>query len=118
MAHPTDEKFKLLVSSKSLDDCSVFFSDVTNVRTLFGTNRPGLRRMTVQQRPERVIPEYLDIPQNFYQLHHFVTLTADVVFVNGLLFLTKFSRDIRFGMAEHIPYRIDKQLADFLIKIV
>ena len=46
MTHPTDEKFKLMVSSKSLDNSSVVASDVTNVRTLFGPNRPGLRGET------------------------------------------------------------------------
>ena len=86
MDYPTNDKFKLLVSSKSLDKCSVIASDVTNARTLFGPNRPGLRGKTVQHRPEQVIQEYLDIPRNIYRLQHFVTLTADVIFFNSLLF--------------------------------
>ena len=118
MAHPTNEKFKLLVSSKSLYKCYVVVSSVTNARTLFGLNRPGLRGKTFWQRPEQVIPEYLDIPRDFYQLHHFVTLTVDVMFVNGLPFLTTLSRDIRFGTAEHVPSRTAKQLANSLMKVV
>ena len=43
MAHPTDETFKHMVSGKSLDNCSTVASDVTNARTIFGPNRPGLR---------------------------------------------------------------------------
>ena len=43
MDHTTDEMFKPMVSSKSLDDCSVVASDVTNARILFGPNCPGLR---------------------------------------------------------------------------
>ena len=42
MAHPTNEKFKLMVSSKSIDNCSVVASYVTNAHTLFGPNHPGL----------------------------------------------------------------------------
>ena len=49
--HPNDERFKLLVSSKSLYNFSVVASDVTNARTLFGPNRPGLRGKIVRQRP-------------------------------------------------------------------
>ena len=56
MSHPTDEKFKLMVISKIIDNSSVVASDVTNSRTLFGPNRPGLRGGVVRQRPERVIP--------------------------------------------------------------
>ena len=47
MAHPTNEKFKQLVSSKILDNCSVVASDFTNARTLFSPNRPGLGGKTV-----------------------------------------------------------------------
>ena len=42
----------------------------------------------------------------------------DVIFVNGLPFLTTLSRDIRFGMAEQFPSRTAKQLANSLMKVV
>ena len=118
MAHPTDESFKQMVSGKTLDNCSIVASDVTNAQTIFGPNRPGLKGKTVRQRPERIEPEYLGIPRDFYCLHHFVTLTADVMFVNGLAFFTTLGRDIRFGTAEHVPSRTAKQLAKSLMKIV
>ena len=118
MVHPTDEKFKYMVSVKSLDNCSIVASDVTNTCAIFGPNRPGLRGETVRQRPKRVVTEYLEIPKDFYWLHHFVTLTADVVFVNEIPFFTNLSRDIRFGTAEHVPSRTAKQLAKSLINIV
>ena len=100
VAHNTDEKFKHMVSGKSLDNFSIVANDVNNA---FGPNRPGLRGKTVRQRTERVVPEYLEIPKDFYRLHHFVTLTADVMFVNGILFFTTLSLDIRFDTAEHVP---------------
>ena len=94
LAHPTDKSFKQMVSSKTLDNCSVNASDVTNARSIFGPNRPGLKGKTIRQRPERIEPEYVGIPRDFYKLHHFVTLTADVMFVNGLAFFTTLGRDI------------------------
>ena len=97
-----------MVSRKTLDNCSIVASDVTNARTIFGPNRPGLRGKTVRQRPERVVTEYLWTPRDFYWLHHFVTLTADVMFVNGLEFFTTLGRDIGFGTVEHVPYRTAK----------
>ena len=118
MAHPTDETFKQMVSGECIDNCPVIASDVTNARTIFGPNRAGLRGKTVRQRPERVIPEYLGIPKDFYRLHHFVTLTADVMFVNGIAFFTTLGRDIRFGTAEHVPSRTAKQLAKSLMKVI
>ena len=116
--HPTDEKFKQMVIGKSLDNCSIVTNDVTNTHAIFGPNRPGLRRETVRQRPERVVPEYLEIPKDFYRLHHFVILTADVMFVNGIPFFTTLSRDIRFGTADYVPSCTAKQLAKLSMKIV
>ena len=46
MVHPTDELFKQMVSRKSFDNCSIVASDVTNARSIFGPNRPGLRGKT------------------------------------------------------------------------
>ena len=111
LAHLIDDKFKQMVSSKSLKNCSVAANDVTNAWSIFGPNRPGLRGKTVQQRQERVVPEYSDIPRNFYRLHHFGTLTADIMFVNKLPLLTTMSPDSRFGTAEHVPSCTAKQLA-------
>ena len=47
MADPTDEKLKLMVSSKIIDNCYVVASHVTNSRTLFGPNHSGLIEKTV-----------------------------------------------------------------------
>ena len=88
-----------MVSGKSLDNCSIVANDVTYARAIFGPNRPGLRGKTVRQRPERVVPEYLEIPKDFYRLHHLVTLTVDVMFVNGIPIFNTLSRNIRFGRA-------------------
>ena len=38
VAHPTDEKFKHMVSGKCLDNCSIVTNDVTNNRAIFGPN--------------------------------------------------------------------------------
>jgi hypothetical protein len=77
-----------------------------------------LKGKTVRQRPERIEPEYLGNRRDFYRLHHFVTLTTDVMFVNGLAFFTTLGRDIRFGTAEHVPSRTAKQLAKSLMQII
>ena len=44
---------------------------------------------------DRVETDYLSIPDNYHRLHRFVTLTADVMFVDGVPFLVTLSRKIR-----------------------
>ena len=57
VGHPTDDKFKHMVSSKSTTNCRVNVNDVTNAHTIFCPYLPGLGGMT-RQKPERFDPEY------------------------------------------------------------
>eukprot|EP00957_Ditylum_brightwellii_P101651 7746698-Ditylum_brightwellii.AAC.1 len=43
MAYPTNESFKQMICGKTLDNCPIVASDVTNTQTIFGPNRPGLK---------------------------------------------------------------------------
>ena len=72
----------------------------------------------VRKKTERVDLEYLKIPMDFYELHKFVTLTADVMFVNGISFFITFSRDIRLISAEYIPSQNAATLSHALTKVV
>ena len=47
-----------------------------------------------------------------------MTLMVDVMFVNGVDFLTTLSRSIRLFTAEHVPYRTTAQLSNFSKKRV
>ena len=51
-------------------------------------------------------------------IHRFVTLAADVMFVNGISFFMTFLRDIRMITAEFIPSRAAAMLSSALMKIV
>ena len=57
-------------------------------------------------------------PEDFYQLHKFVTLTADVMFVNGIPFLVTFSRNILLGTCKYLHTRTSGQLDKSLMKTV
>ena len=117
VGRPTDEKFKQMVSSNSFTNGRVKVRDVTNARAIFGSYLPGLGGKTTRQKPERVDPEYIGIPKDFYELHKFVTLTAEVMFVNGIAFLTTLSQDIRLFTCEHVPSRTAKQLSKLSEKL-
>ena len=70
----------------------MFLSDITNMHVIFGPDLPGFRRKKVSRNPMSVETGYVDVPNYFYQFHKFVTLNVDVMFVNGLPFMTTISR--------------------------
>ena len=54
------------------------------------------------------------LPKGFYKIHKMVTVTADVMFVNRILFLVTFLRKTKFRTAEFVPKRTAKSLAKHL----
>ncbi len=69
-------------------------------------------------KPERVRVEHVQIPWDFVQLHKYVTLVADVMFVNGLPFLVTSLRGLRLVTIENLPSRTAKCLALTLERVL
>ena len=63
---------------------------------MFVPNLAGNRGKTVRQNPDRVVTDHVAIPREFLKLHKFVTIVADVMFVNGTPLLITMSRIIMF----------------------
>ena len=76
-----------MVREQLLTNCPVTVQDIDNANRIFGPDLANLRGKTTRTKPERVRVEYVQIPRDFVQLHKYVTLVADVMFVNGLPFL-------------------------------
>ena len=79
------------MSGSSLKNFPVEFKYLSNSYAMFGANINRLRGDITRQKPKKVREEHMKIPQGFYQLHNFFTLTSDVMFVNGIPFLVTFS---------------------------
>jgi hypothetical protein len=61
--------------------------------------------------------EIVQNPWDFVQLHKYVTLVADVRFVNGLSFLVTSSRGLSLVTIEYLPSRTAKCLVHTLQKV-
>ena len=48
----------------------------------------------------------MNISEGFYKLRKFVTITANVMFVNGNTFVITSERKLKYVAVEHIPNRI------------
>ena len=68
----------------------------------------------MRQKPARVETEETYVPRYFYGLHKFVTMTADVMFVNEVPFLVTLSQNIRLFTIEFLPSRTSVQLISYL----
>jgi hypothetical protein len=80
----SDSKLRHMVSVNGLRNSPVRPEHVTNASRIFGPNITALEGKTVRRPSPRVHTNGgLSIPDDFHRLHHFVSLVADVFFVNG-----------------------------------
>ncbi len=116
--HPTNAQFLEMVRNNTIKNCPIKPEYITNARSIFSLSIAGVHGKTVHRKPEQVEAELGCIPDDFHRLHQFVVLTADVMFVNGIAFLTTLSQKLRLGTAEQLPSHTATQLSNSLTKIV
>ncbi len=59
----------------------------------------------------------MQIPWDFVQLHKYIMLVADVIFVNGLSFLVTSLQGLSLVTFEHLPSRTAKRLVHTLKRV-
>ena len=103
--------------SRNITNCPVTIPDVNNANKIFGPILGGTRGKTVRQNTEHVATDYVAIPRDFWEWYRFVSLVADVMFVNNITFLITMSRGIKLVTVEYLSFRTPKELSKNL-KIV
>ncbi len=114
IGNPTKKEFTGMVHEKLITNCPVTVQDINNANRIFGPDLANLRRKTTRTKPECVRVKIVQIPWDFVQLHKYVMLVADVMFVNGLPFLLNSARGLSLVTIEYLPSRIAKRLVHTL----
>jgi hypothetical protein len=108
---PTEREREGMVREKLIANFPVTVKDVHNANRIFGPDLANLRDKTTKKKPEHIRVDYVEIPQDIIKTHKYVTLVADVMFVNGLPFLVTLSRGISLVTIEYLPSLTAKCLA-------
>ena len=118
LGHQSRKDYESMVHANLIANCPVTPSNISHAHKLFGENLAGLRGKTVHRKPEQVVMDYVKIPRDLIQTNKYVTLTADVMFVNNLAFVIMYWRVIGLIMAEFTPNSMARQLACNLRRII
>jgi hypothetical protein len=100
VGYPSPRDFKNMVRSNMIKNCNVTPTDINNAHKLFGDDIAMLRGKTVCNTHDPVMADYVEIPRAILDLNKDVTIAADIMFVNGLPFVTTISRKIKFTTIE------------------
>jgi hypothetical protein len=117
IGNPTKREFAGMVHEKLITNCPVTVHDDNNTSYIFGPDLANLRGETTRTKLECVRVKIVQISWNVVQLHKYVTLEADVMFVNGLPFLVTSSRVLSLVTIEYLPSRTTKRLVHTLQRV-
>ena len=94
-------------------------NNVSDALAIYGPPIFSLKWVNTREKTQLRVGEggKLEIPQYFYRLNKFVTLTADVMFMSGIPFLVNFSRNIIMITANYVPSNTAQQIANYLMNI-
>ncbi len=110
IGNPSERELAGMVHEKLIANCPVTMQNVHNANWIFGPDLANLRGKTTRKQ-EHIRMDYVEILWNLVNMHKYVTLVADVMFVNGLPFLVTLSRGISIVMIEFLPSQTGKHLA-------
>jgi hypothetical protein len=118
VGYPTDKEFKGMEREKLITNCPITVLDLENANRIFSPDLASLREKTIRTKPYHVCIEYIQIPWDFVELHKYVTLVADLMFVIGLPFLVTSLQGISLVTIEYLKSRTAKRLIHALERVI
>jgi hypothetical protein len=91
IGHPSTKDFNNMVCSNMIKNCPVASNDVNNANKMFGQDFATLKGERASRNPPLVMMDYIHIPKEIVDLNRNVTLTIDIMFMNGLPFMVSIS---------------------------
>ncbi len=117
IGNPTKREFAGMVHKKLITICPVTVHNINSANHIFGPDLANLSGKMTKTKPKCVRVKVVQIPWDFFQLHKYVMLMADVMFMNGLPFLVTSSRGLSLVMIEYLPSRTAKGLVHTLQRV-
>jgi hypothetical protein len=110
LSYPSMKDFKWVTRINQIKDCPVTIQDIDVATKIWGKNVAALKGKTTRSNTHPVTRDYVKVPKEFLKLHKEVFLTADIFFVNKILFFLTLSQKICFTAVNHLADRIVPQI--------
>ena len=94
LLYPSNADFKWLIKNNQIKNFEVSVRNVDTTQEIWVKYISALKGNTVQGKPTLVAPYHIKIPKEIANLKKTVSLTADIFFVNVILFFISLSRKL------------------------
>ena len=105
VSFPSNKDFKSPIKNNVIINCPVTANDVDIDNTIYGPIIENLKGKTARTKPNPVVTNYVDVPPAVLDSNKYITLSANILFINRISFYATISRHIKFTTVEAIPSR-------------
>ena len=107
---PTVANFKWYIQNNWIKDNPVTLDYIAVMEDIYGTNIDDLKGKTVHRPTAHPKVTFTPVPEELINIHWDVVLSINIMYVNGLTFLTTILNHIKYRTVHYLP----RQVADTL----
>ena len=111
---PSAKDFRVLVRSNMIKNCPVTIEDIRIAEQVYGKDISVLKGKSVRTKPNPVVADVVKIPKAMKKELKHVELCVDVMYIQGLTFLTTISKKICYRTIEYVVDRSEDSLMSAL----
>ena len=86
-----------------IKNCPITQEDIDMSEKIYGTDVFALKGKTTRSKPKLTIQDYIEIPSELKSAHQGINLCADLMYIQGIIFLVTVSKNIKFITIKCIP---------------
>jgi hypothetical protein len=117
VGRPSYNDFIAIIKNNLLLNSKITPRDVLHAEAIFGKDLGALQGKTKRKRPDRVITDYIHVPDDIMRYHNKVVLAIDVMTIAEMPFLITTSRDIQFTTIKKLSSKVAPMLAQGILKV-
>ena len=100
---PSVQDLKAVLRMNLISNNPVTTEDIEMAERIFGPDIGSLKGKTVRRKPAQVVNDNIEVPRELIASQYAIILCVDIMYVNGLTFLTTISKNLKYRTAQYIP---------------
>ena len=114
---PTIDELKKLIQINGIKNCPITDKDVDLAEKIFGPSIPALKGKSTRRRPEVIVDQTISLPNELKDNLGDVVLHMDLIFVNGVAFMTTIDPKIKYWCAIALDGQKEPDFVKALLRI-
>ena len=117
MGLPCIQDFKAMVQNNMIKNCPITLQDIATAEQVYGKSVGVIKGKVTRQKPEPVITDYVEVPKRILDLNKEITLSADIMYVQGMPFFITVSRDLKLTTTELMSDKTQQTILNCITNI-